>query len=487
MNKFRKHIWLAVSILTISTMLLVSCESVWPENPDSTTVQSSTTITTSATNQQITMPTTSESTTLVTTSTGTVVPSTTGTETNQSQAQVTTEPTQPTSTTGSTTQAPTTTSPATAETTGKDSLGNTVLKRYNAKLPDTIVESLKYTRYSIPKDYVMITVSSAAIRKTPDSAAQSLGSASRYTKVPVVALVKGKYFATYKTDLWYEVNLVKSGQVIHGYILAAFAKLRTFQFQKMADALNRSKTEIDNNRTAYIANYKNANGLPPTHNGATTDAYDERRYQSAPAYLQASTSSDFRYLSDGTLVSILEETPTFFKVRALSFAGDYYIPKKYVSLRNSIDQLRKVILVDRKNQNEAVFEYRDNKWTMVSFTFATTGENARYKLPTPLGYFMAIQRSDKFIYLDDVTKEIDGYAPYVIRFSGGAYVHGVPVNFKDGQVVDGRIIAYPPKVEYLSSIGTIPRSHKCVRNYTSHAKFLYDWIEIGASIVIVIE
>jgi len=42
-------------------------------------------------------------------------------------------------------------------------------------------------------------------------------------------------------------------------------------------------------------------------------------------------------------------------------------------------------------------------------------------------------------------------------------------------------------VEYSSTIGTTPRSHKCVRNYTSHAKYLWDWSEIGKTAVIVIE
>jgi len=159
------------------------------------------------------------------------------------------------------------------------------------------------------------------------------------------------------------------------------------------------------------------------------------------------------------------------------------VPKKYITTWHSIKELTKVVVIDRKNQNEGVFEFRDGKWNLISYIFATTGEKAKYKEETSLGYFMAIQTRERFLYLDDETREISGYAPYAIRFNGGAYIHGVPVEFEilEEERVD------PGIKEYLYTIGTVPRSHKCVRNYTSHAKFLYDWIEIGKSAVIVIE
>ena len=41
--------------------------------------------------------------------------------------------------------------------------------------------------------------------------------------------------------------------------------------------------------------------------------------------------------------------------------------------------------------------------------------------------------------------------------------------------------------ESILSIGTVPESHMCIRNFTSHAKFMYDWIVIGSCSVIVFE
>ena len=124
------------------------------------------------------------------------------------------------------------------------------------------------------------------------------------------------------------------------------------------------------------------------------------------------------------------------------------------------------------------------EWKIVSYSLATTGQSGKYHQPTPLGYYYAIEKKPRFYYLKDGTNDIEGYAPYAIRFTAGAYVHGVAVPYEytdDGVRVD------PGIREFSNSIGTVPLSHKCVRNYTSHAKFLYDWYEHGKTIVIVIE
>jgi hypothetical protein len=295
------------------------------------------------------------------------------------------------------------------------------------------------------------------------------------------------YVSSYNTNLWYEVTRTMDGKTIRGYVLSKLALKRNFQFQKMANAVVALKKEVDNGLTAYISNYKNSNGNPPLHYGSSYDAFGTRRYQSAPAYYAPRSSSDFRYITDGTLVTILGTSGNYYKVRTLNFAGVYYVPQWYVSRRNSIDKLTKVIVVDRKYQNEGVFEYVSGRWNLISYTYATTGENTKYKLPTDLGYYMVISKSSMFIYRDDITKLIAGYAPYVLRFSGGSYVHGVPVNIPSRYIVNGQITYYPPKIEYSSVIGTFPRSHKCVRNYTSHALFLYNWSVLGKTAVIVIE
>ncbi len=372
--------------------------------------------------------------------------------------------------------------PAAAETTPYE-----IVASYSAPLPENLTVTLQYTTYFIPTSYVLVTAGGANIRSTPDASAPIIGKAAHFEKVPVLALVRGSYVANYLTDLWYEVEQKVGEQSIRGYILATLGEVRTFQFGKMLDSAQLLKSELDVQTTAYISNYKNWNGLAPLHQGLAFDPYGVKRSQSAPAYLSASSAADFRYIADGTLVTILGQTDSFYKIRTLNFPGEYYVPRRYVSLQNSIDLLTKVIVIDRKNQNEGIFEYSGGLWFLVSYTFATTGEQAKYKEPTDLGYYMAINKVDKFLYLDDVTREIAGYAPYGIRFGGGAYIHGVPVDLRRNIPVGQRVTSFPPMIEYSATIGTTPRSHKCVRNYTSHAKYLWDWSEIGKTAVIVIE
>lgn len=361
--------------------------------------------------------------------------------------------------------------------------GEQVVAVFGSSIPDTVVANIQYNKYNIPKDYILVTSSGANIREKPDTSAKIVGKAQYFEKVNLIAEVVGSYVDNYKSDRWYKVSFIQNNETRYGYILAKLAEPRSFQFEKMISKVMSLKEEIDNNSSAYITNYKNSTGTAPLYKGGTQDKFGGLRNQSAPAYYQASTDSDFRYISDGALVTILGETGNFYRIRTINFEGEYFVPKKYVSFKDAIKTLTKVVVVDRKNQNEGVFEYIDGKWNLISYTYATTGEKAKYKLPTELGFYMAMQKVSRFLYLDDYTKEIAGYAPYGIRFNGGAYIHGVPVayNMVQGKRVD------PGMQEYLSTIGTVPKSHKCVRNYTSHAKFLYEWAEIGKTAVIVIE
>jgi Uncharacterized protein conserved in bacteria len=354
---------------------------------------------------------------------------------------------------------------------------------FNTLIPTDLLVNLKYNKYKVDKDYLIVISNGANIREAPNMASKSLKTAVYLERFGLAAAVKGERLEKYKSDVWYKVYWDNGDTKIYGYINSALTEPRKFQFGKMMDAAYSLKKEIDSHITGYIANYKDRNGKAPAWNGQNEDRYGTLRYQSAPVYLKASPASDFRYITDGSLVFILAETDSYYKIRTLNFTGEYYVPKRYVVFGQTTMSLKKTVVVDRKNQNEGVFEFNNGKLTLVSYIYATTGETSQYKQATELGYYMAIQKAGKFNYLDDVTRNVAGYAPYAIRFNGGAYIHGVPVDYKvkNGTLVD------PGKQEFLFTIGTVPRSHKCVRNYTSHALFLYNWIEIGSSAVIVIE
>lgn len=394
---------------------------------------------------------------------------------------------------------------------GEKQIGNGKLVSYfSGSLPEGIVEAMQYDKYPVAREYVMrMGGGSVAIKAEPRFGAKTVRTAARYQPVETDGIVAGEYAAHEDSRSWYRVWWGAGDDRKSGYIFAPNVVHRGFQFRKMADSINRLRDFTDNGDTAHIDNYKNRNGWAPNWQGQTADAFGTLRDQSAPAYTRPDAGSDFRYLTDGSLLNILGEQGDFFEISAVDFEGVYFVPKKYISDAPRLKRLEKVVVVDRNHQNEAVFERRGEGWSLISYLLATTGENAPFKQETSLGNFMAIEKKPRFLYLGDVSKEIEGYAPFALRFDGGAYIHGVPVNYreiKSTQVVKPAVIdpmgnIITPAVtrevvtaredpgiqEYLSSIGTVPRSHKCVRNYTSHAKFLYDWAEIGTTAIIVIE
>lgn len=95
---------------------------------------------------------------------------------------------------------------------------------------------------------------------------------------------------------------------------------------------------------------------------------------------------------------------------------------------------------------------------------------------TPRGIFVIQKQIPEMLFYKDGTSEEGGFAPYASRFSNGAYLHGIPVNYPATHTI-----------EYSPLLGTVPRSHMCVRNATSHAEFIYDWAPEKETLVIVLD
>ena len=298
-------------------------------------------------------------------------------------------------------------------------------------------------------------------------------------------------------EVWYHVYWYKDqkgrlladgsragGEKAFGFIRQGEAEKRSFRLDDMMELLKKAEAVTSEGEITAVSNFRNNKGKPPRYRGEERDGKGSSRSQSAPGYPDLENKEEFTYLADGSLLKILEpETDGFRKVLSLADGKTYFVPVKYIPQRDVLSRLSKAVVIDRKSQNEAAFERMGDHWVCVSYTLATTGTTGPYSAPTPLGYFLMIQKRPQFFYYKDGTTQIQGYAPYVMRFCGGAYIHGVPVSYryKDGQRIT------PPKREYSPTIGTLPLSHKCVRNYTSHAKFLYDWYEEGKTIVVVME
>lgn len=358
----------------------------------------------------------------------------------------------------------------------------TILENYESVLPSGINNTVQYSYYDMGYNYLLVTNENGfEVRENPSINGKVIGNLGYLDKVSLRQSVQGDVFND--SDIWYRILFLNGNDISSGYIHSSAGIARSFKFQEMQSAVNELIQELAQGKLHYISNYKNYNGAPPNKNNAQIDEFGYRSYHSAPAYTEANSNSDFRYIPDGILVRILDETGDFYYINVPTFKSNYYVPKQYINRENTFNTLRHVVVVDRNQQNQASFEVAENGLNLVSYTFSTTGLPGQDSYETTLGSYKAIEKKDRFLYLGNGTQEIAGYAPYAIRFTGGAYIHGVPVQFieKNGEKVD------PGKAEYLHTIGTFPRSSMCVRNYTSHAEFLYNWMDIENGAVIVIE
>ncbi|HZK01834.1 MAG TPA: L,D-transpeptidase [Anaerovoracaceae bacterium] len=350
-------------------------------------------------------------------------------------------------------------------------------------LESTFNVSLEYEKYPTTYTYIYVESESIDIRLGPSLNEESMrkaysGERLNYLETVSIAAENGLI------SRWYHVFWEEEGERRFGFITDTGVKDRWFQFDKMEKAILKAENYSNKGRLTYINNYQNCNGDAPLYKGGIVDDEGNRRSQSAPGYTNIDDKENFTYIEDGTLILHHLSDGKYAKIETISTGKNYYVPMKYIPKNHVIHELKRVIIVDVTNQNEAAYEKKAEGWTLISCSHATTGTTGRYSQPTPLGFFFAMEKRSFFRYYEDGTTRIQGYAPYAIRFAGGAYIHGVAVNYKYGE--DGKLIA-PPTKEYSSTIGTVPLSHKCVRNYTSHAKFLYDWFVPGETIVIVID
>lgn len=261
---------------------------------------------------------------------------------------------------------------------------------------------------------------------------------------------------------------------------------RVFQWEQIKKELARLETiQLEKSSWGILQNRQNKNGEAPVARNfkrnkykLITDSLDVERFQGIPLYLPDDTVTPERYAMDGSLIKISDDTTNLIRVSTTFFDGEWLVPRKYIKPID-IDTLyfRKAIFVDRKNQNITALEKVDSLWLIRSMNPATTGVyRPPYAHPTPLGIFVVQEKKSKMIFLKDGSSETGGFAPYASRFCNGAYIHGVPSNAPRKTII-----------EYSSTLGTIPRSHMCVRNASSHAEFIFNWAPIYESLVFVIE
>lgn len=269
---------------------------------------------------------------------------------------------------------------------------------------------------------------------------------------------------------------------------------RFFQWNKIKKYLAQVETmQQTPSQWGVLQNRRNKHGESPLVRSWIRDRFNRvadtlgtERWQGIPLYELSDTLTPVLYGMDGALVRILAQEGGWREVETIYEAGRgrYFVPERYIHLLADTVFFRKVAVVDRTMQHivllekeDSTFEGRRRGWFIRSMNPATTGvDQPPHAQSTPLGIFVVQEKKSKMIYLKDGSEERGGFAPWASRFCNGAYIHGVPVNTPGKETI-----------EYSWTLGTTPRSHMCVRNATSHAKYFYDWAPTGQALVIVIE
>lgn len=260
---------------------------------------------------------------------------------------------------------------------------------------------------------------------------------------------------------------------------------RSFQWDKIRERLTWLESIQREPATwSVLQNYRNKNGEAPLVRNYHRDSYRRiadslgvERFQGVPLYLPSDTAVPELYGRDGALVKHLEDYTNFIKVASVHTGQEWMVPKKYIKTIPDSVVFIKAVFVDTRNQNICTLEQDSGKWFVRSMNPATTGlHKPPYAQETPPGVFVIQEKKPRMIYLVDGTAETGGFAPHASRFTNGGYIHGVPVNAPRKSLI-----------EFSPSLGTTPRSHMCVRNATSHAKFIYDWGPVYETLVFVFD
>ena len=280
---------------------------------------------------------------------------------------------------------------------------------------------------------------------------------------------KGKVIGKDKNE-WYMIIYNKN----IAYIPKNSGIIRAFNWQKAVKLGNAINIFIENTlnegkKIYYIDVY---NLVSSTDDKA--DKYGNPDNQSIKAYTD---KLSFINLADRSLFTIVKEDSKFVYIKTMAYGEEIYkIPiknKRYIRRLNITDDVNKFIYVDRHSQTQVTIER--NRETGVfnvnNVGYVTTGLSSGAGFVTPKGIYTVAYTKPVMPYTSDTDpKKIVGDAKYAIRFSGGAYLHGIPSTYDPKESREER------KKITASHLGTIPLSHKCVRNEDDSIYYLYKWV-----------
>lgn len=338
----------------------------------------------------------------------------------------------------------------------------TTVAIYDNEMPENVILNEKYNG-GHPKvlDYVFVRTRTANLRDLPSTKGKIIKKFNYDAKLK--ALEKIYDYGNY----WYKVETDK-GET--GYISSTVVRKRMFRFEKALDKIN----ELENFITKEMEEGRevvSTNSYVPNPNNVDFKREKDKYGTSLDQNIVGWYGKEKIYVPDRSILSIVERGDKTSKVHVASIKEPLVIENKRISRNPKIDKnFRKVIAIDIGNQNVMVFEKNeDNKWEVISYVYSKTGIESEVGFETPKGFFIAPMVKYIMPYNSEVGEK-QGYARYAIRFSGGGYLHGTPLNYDE----DANREFFMKQKE--KTLGTFTGTRKCVRTTEPHAKYLFEWM-----------
>lgn len=337
-----------------------------------------------------------------------------------------------------------------------------VMAKYDNKVPENIKLDEKYTGgHPSVLDYVFVRTRTANLRETPFTDGKLIKQYSYDVKLKLIEKVLAN------ENVWF---YVEDANGVKGYVSSAHVTRRNFRFQMALDKINYIENFIKNaeeNGKEIVSN--NAYVPNPTNTGLRRekDKYGTTLDQSSIA--KSVATGEEIYIPDRSIISVLERGQNESKIRVANIKEELIIPNNLLASTPKVkSDFNKVIAIDTQNQNMMVFEKENNEWKVISYVYSKTGIVSALGFETPKGYYVSAMAKYLMPYNDE-NGEKQGYARYAIRFSGGGYLHGTPINYEEEMNKE----FFMKQKE--KTLGTFTGTRKCIRTTEEHAEFLFNW------------
>lgn len=334
---------------------------------------------------------------------------------------------------------------------------------YDNKIPENIAVNEKYGEHPEVLDYVFVRARTANMRELPSTSGKIIGKYPYDTKL--IALEKVLNYG----NLWFYVEDSKGNR---GYVSANVVRKRTFRFQKAMDKI----VELENfmkEQRALGREIASTNSYIPNPNNQNfkreKDKYGTTLDQSSIG--TSVINGEEIYIPDRSILSVIEKGKTTSRVKVANIPEELIVPNSSISRNPKVqNEFFKVIAIDVSNQNMIVFEKNsEDIWEVISYVYSKTGIESKLGFETPKGFFISPMAKYIMPYNSEIGEK-EGYARFAIRFSGGGYLHGTPINY-DEEINKEFFMKQKER-----TLGTFTGTRKCIRTTEEHAKFLFDWI-----------